>query len=51
MSDISKYNPNYESGFNPFKSNLNINWTVGVNKIIISKKDNNLPSLEDSYIF
>ena len=34
-----------------FKSNLNIDWTVGVNKIIISKKDKNLSSLDDSYIF
>ena len=45
------YNLNYESGLNPFKSNLNIDWGINVNKIIISKKDNNLPSLDDSYIF
>ena len=45
------YNPDYESGVNLFKSNLNIDWTVDINKIIISKKDDNLSSLDDSYIF
>jgi len=45
------YNSNYESGLNPFKSNLNVDWGIDVNKIILSKKDNNLSSLDDSYIF
>ncbi len=45
------YNPEYESGFNPFKSNLNIGWPVDINQIVLSKRDNNLPSLEDSYTF
>ncbi len=41
------YNVDSEAGLNPFKSNLDIDWTVDVNKIIISKKDNNLPILEN----
>ena len=45
------YNVDTEAGLNPFKSNLNIDWGIDVNKIIISKKDNNLSSLDDSYIF
>ena len=45
------YNTNSESGVNPFKSNLKINWGVSKNKIIVSKKDLLLPSLNDTYIF
>ncbi|SVE19816.1 uncharacterized protein METZ01_LOCUS472670 [marine metagenome] len=47
----SLYNPNYESGLNPFKSNLNIDWGIDENDIIMSNKDRCLPSLEDSYIY
>ena len=47
----SLYNPDYESGLNPFKSNLDIDWGVDKNEIIISNKDRSLPSLEDSYIY
>ena len=45
------YNSNFESGVNPFKSNLKINWGVNKNKIIVSKKDLLLPSLINTYIF
>ena len=45
------YNVDAESGLNPFKSNLDIDWGVNNNDIIMSNKDNNLPSLNDSYIF
>ena len=45
------YNSEYESGLNPFKSNLNIDWGVDKNDIIMSNKDKILPSLEDSYIY
>ena len=45
------YNPNYESGLNPFKSNLDIDWGIDENVIIMSNKDRCLPTLEDSYIF
>tara|TARA_B110000014_G_scaffold134620_1_gene93077 strand:- start:140 stop:691 length:552 start_codon:yes stop_codon:yes gene_type:complete len=45
------YNPNYESGINPFISK--INFDLGVNEIdlIISDKDKSLPSLDKSYNF
>tara|TARA_B100002052_G_C15852181_1_gene585649 strand:+ start:144 stop:698 length:555 start_codon:yes stop_codon:yes gene_type:complete len=45
------YNSNSESGVNPFKSNLKIDWGVNLNKIKISKKDKGFPSLDESYIF
>ena len=45
------YNVDTESGLNPFTSNLDIDWGININKIIISKKDNNLSFLNDSYIF
>ena len=45
------YNPNYESGLNPFKSNLDIDWGIDENDIIMSNKDRCLSSLEDSYIY
>jgi len=45
------YNHKFESGLNPFKSNLKINWGVDLSKIIISKKDKLLPSFEDVYLF
>ena len=41
------YNLDSEGGLNPFKSNLNIDWGININKIIISEKDNNLPILEN----
>ena len=31
------YNPDYESGLNPFKSNLDIDWGIDENDIIISR--------------
>ena len=42
------YNPSYESGINPFISNINLD--LGVNEIdlIISDKDKSLPSLDKS---
>ena len=45
------YNPDFESGVNPFKSKLNINWGVDINKIKLSKKDLLFPSLNNSYVF
>ncbi len=45
------YNPDFESGINPFKSNLKINWGIDFKNIIISKKDLACPSLNNSYVF
>jgi len=45
------YNPEFESGVNPFKSNLKVNWGVDLSNIIISKKDLSFPSLNNSYVF
>ena len=45
------YNSNYESGLNPFKSNLDINWEVDENDIIMSNKDKDLPSFNNSYFY
>ncbi len=45
------YNPDFESGVNPFKSNLKINWGVDLKNIIISKKDLSFPSFNNSYVF
>ncbi len=45
------YNPNFESGINPFKSELNIEWGIDLKNIIVSKKDLSFPSLKNSYVF
>ena len=45
------YNPDYESGFNIFKSYSKIDFAIEKDKIIISKKDKDLPNIEESYIF
>lgn len=45
------YNKKKESGFNPFKSKLDIKWPVNINNIICSEKDNQLPSLEKLCLF
>tara|TARA_Y100001970_G_scaffold125315_1_gene155056 strand:- start:1402 stop:1959 length:558 start_codon:yes stop_codon:yes gene_type:complete len=45
------YNPDFESGVNPFKSELNIKWGIDLNNIIVSKKDSSFPSLKNSYVF
>lgn len=45
------YNPKYESGFNIFKSNLNFEFKIKLEKIIISNKDKNLPHLDKTYIY
>ena len=45
------YYPNKESGVNPFKSNLDLNLNLDLKNIKISKRDNDFPSLEESYIF
>ena len=47
----NEYNPESESGINPFISKLDINWEVNDNEIIISDKDASFPSLDDSYVF
>ena len=41
------YKPRFEFGFNPFKSNLNINWPVNTKDIILSSRDKNFPSLKE----
>tara|TARA_B100001989_G_C24549207_1_gene473100 strand:+ start:2503 stop:3045 length:543 start_codon:yes stop_codon:yes gene_type:complete len=41
------YKPNFEFGFNPFKSNLNINWPINTKDIILSSRDKNFPSLKE----
>ena len=43
------YNPESESGFNIFKSNLNLG--LQDYQVIISDKDKSLPSLKDCYTF
>ena len=45
------YNHNSESGFNVFKSDLNIDFQIDKDKIILSDKDNRLPHLDKSYIY
>jgi len=45
------YHPDSESGFNIFKSDLNIDFILKKEKIILSNKDNNLPPLDNSYIY
>ena len=45
------YSPKYESGFNLFKSDFKINLPIDKKEILISKKDNNLPSFQNSYKF
>tara|TARA_B100000886_G_scaffold332399_1_gene285080 strand:- start:1098 stop:1640 length:543 start_codon:yes stop_codon:yes gene_type:complete len=41
------YKPGHDFGFNPFKSNLNINWPIDTKDIILSNKDKNFPSLKE----
>ena len=45
------YNPKSESGLNPFKSNMDINWNINEKALIMSNKDNKLPHLNESYSF
>ena len=45
------YSPKNESGLNPFKSNLDIDWNINEKRLIISNKDKNLPHLNESYSF
>ena len=45
------YSPENESGLNPFKSNLDINFNINEKRLIISNKDKNLPHLNESYSF
>ena len=45
------YNPKYESGFNLLDSNLNIDFKIKKNDILISNKDKNLPFFDKSYIY
>ncbi len=45
------YNKDFESGFNLFKSKIDIDFPIKKNKIIISEKDNLLPKLDNSYIY
>ena len=41
------YNPNAESGINPFDKNININWPIKKSDALMSKKDANAQSLLD----
>ena len=45
------YNYNSESGFNLFISNIEINFPLEINDIIMSNKDRSLPNLDNSYIY
>ena len=45
------YNSNYESGINPFISDINLDFDVNEIDLIISDKDKELPSLDKSYNF
>ena len=45
------YSHHNQSGFNPFKSKLNIDWPINPKKIILSEKDKTLPSLNKVYKF
>ena len=45
------YNPSYESGINPFISNINLDFGINEVDLIISDKDKALPSLDKSYNF
>ena len=45
------YRPNFESGFNLFKSNINLKFPLSNHKIIESVKDKLLPDLDNSYIY
>ena len=45
------YNSKYESGFNLLNSNLNIEFEIKNEDILISEKDKNLPVFDKSYIY
>ena len=45
------YNQNSESGFNLFKSNIEIDFPIESDDIIMSYKDKSLPDLDNSYIY
>lgn len=45
------YNKDFESGFNLFNSSIQLNFPIKHNNVIISEKDNSLPSLDNSYIY
>ena len=45
------YNQNSESGFNLFKSKIEIDFPIESDDIIMSYKDKSLPGLDNSYIY
>ena len=45
------YNLNSESGFNLFKSKVEIDFPLESDEIIMSDKDNSLPDIDNSYIY
>ena len=45
------YNKDFESGFNLFNSDISFDLPIDLDDIILSKKDKELPSLKNSYIF
>ena len=45
------YNQSSESGFNLFKSRLEIDFPLEIDDLIMSDKDKSLPDLDNSYIY
>ena len=45
------YNKDFESGFNLFKSSIELKFPMKYDNLIVSKKDNLLPTLDNSYIY
>ena len=41
------YSPEHDSGVHPLDSDINVEWTVDIDNILISKKDSNLPALKE----
>jgi dTDP-4-dehydrorhamnose 3,5-epimerase len=41
------YSPQHEGGIQPFDFDLKIDWPIPLEKIIVSEKDNKLPSFKD----
>ena len=45
------YSPNFEAGFNLFKSNIKLKFPLTNHEILVSNKDKLLPDLDNSYIY
>jgi len=46
----SPYSPKEEHGINPLDNEINIKWKLPLSELLISEKDRNAPSLEESRI-